>query len=584
MRQRNVTALILALAIATGCNGAGFSSKNDHTFPTAGLAPAAATTSGSSTTNPPATSGFAVASFSPKTGPATTKSLTVVFSKAVEPGSLVQAKTWLAAEADQPGANTFHTLKGTLDLDAAGTTATFTPQTAFTSGKEVRFLLTKGVMAKGGGPLEQGSASDPLSFTQNYPDQIFEGRFAPGGSTTTPSTGVIPPPTSPPTTPPPPPSVAGAFEVVRTTPKAGASEPVPTSIWIELSSPVDKTTVVGGSAPTVAVFQATSSPNSFTFPQFGVRFDQNDRRMEIVPQPLFTAGFDMFIVLTSGIKDTSGKALTTGAASSALTKKTWIASEIFELRFTPQKVPYPQLGNSPSIYQLEPGTDPWFIDFDVRGVEFSQDMSSHGLLSSDTTVDKLAKERLEVCVLAFVSLKYGRTPDGKGQPGAWKISFTAAKPASGIAGRDYSRHPIGGRPPSGGTLGISTYDVGNQTKDDNATPGKGIFTAGISGIDSKLTPPLTAADLKFLDGTYKIGQGSSTDDERMRRIAAVTEDWGRAIGSVLSHEVGHSVGLSHVNDRLSIMDAAATSSQLSEPRQSFQPSSAALLDANLGKM
>ena len=93
-----------------------------------------------------------------------------------------------------------------------------------------------------------------------------------------------------------------------------------------------------------------------------------------------------------------------------------------------------------------------------------------------------------------------------------------------------------------------------------------------------------AADAVVLDGTYKIGQGTSADDERQRRINAVTEDWGRAVGSVLAHEVGHSVGLSHQNDRLSIMDSASTNSQLSEPRARFMPASAAILDTTLGKM
>src|SRR6185295_14926593 len=108
-------------------------------------------------------------------------------------------------------------------------------------------------------------------------------------------------------------------------------------------------------------------------------------------------------------------------------------------------------------------------------------------------------------------------------------------------------------------------------------------SAAIYGIDSKLDPILNANDRAYLDGTYTLGSGTATQDARMVRVLSVIDDWGRALASVTAHECGHSVGLVHVDASLSIMDSASTDSQLSEPRTYFYPSSAAILDQNLGK-
>jgi hypothetical protein len=547
-----------------------------------------ATTTGTNS-NVPAGS-LQVTAFTPDSGPAaSTGSLNITFSKAVDEATFVEGTTWVAAEDDDtnPGGN-FHVKKGGIDVDASGLNATFTPVGGFQAGHEIRLVLTSGVLAVGGGALEQGSVGGSLSFTSVFADQAFEGRFQPtnGGVNAAPSpglaNGVTPGPTMPPSTPAPGPTTAGAFEVVRTTPTANATDPVPTTIYIEFSNPVDKSTLTGGSGGTLAVLQATATSTTMSFPKFGIRWENGDTRLAIVPQPLFTPGKDMFVLLGSGLKDVTGKSLAKGAASSTITKKTWLTNLIFELKFTPTNVPTPALGGDPSIYQLEAGTDPWFIDFDLRASQFQSDMQKHGLLSSDAIVNGLAKSRIMASLLGNLSMKYGRTPDGKGQPGAWKISFTAQRPA-GTPGKDFSREAVGGLPPSQGTLGISNMDTGNRFKDDNAKAGSGIFSAVIFGVDSKLDPFLNANDKKFLDGSYTLGSGSATDDARMVRIHTVIDDWSRALSSVTAHECGHSVGLSHVDSALSIMDSASTSSQLSEPRLFFVQSSAQILDANLGK-
>ncbi len=589
MKRTMLMPALLVVLGQLGCGGAGGGGSSK---------------SSSASTTPPTTNtpaAFAATGFSPASAPFnTTTSLTITFGKAVDPNSLVEGTTYLAVEDDDttPAGN-FNVLPGAITFDATSKTATFTPATPFKEGHEVRIAFTSGVLSTGGEALQTSTASSAFSLQSVFADQVFEGRYMPtaAGTTTVPGpgtgttgtpgptglpTGNIPPPTQPPSTPPPGPSVAGAFEIVRTTPTANAVDPVPTTIYIEFSNPVNKATLTGGSGGSLAVLQATSSATTMSFPKFGIRWENNDTRLAIVPQPLFTAGKDIFVLFGTGLKDTSGKSLTKGVASSTLTKKTWLASLVFELKFTPTLVPTPSFGGDPSIFNLEAGTDPWFIDFDLRAAQFDSDMQKHGLLSSDPATNSLCKARIMASLLGTLSMKYGRTPDGHGQAGAWKISFTAKKPA-GTAGVAYSREAIGGLPPSSGTLGISNMDTGNNSKDDNGKSGSGIFAAVIFGVDSKLDPFLSANDRQYLDGSYQLGAGTAAQDARMLRVHMVIDDWSRALASVTSHEVGHSVGLTHVDAQLSIMDSASTDSQLSEPRTFFYPSSAALLDANLGK-
>ncbi|MEZ0227477.1 MAG: Ig-like domain-containing protein [Planctomycetota bacterium] len=576
-------ALLVVGQLGCGTGGGGGSSKSSSASTTPPV------------TNTPAT--FSVSGFTPASAPAnTTASLTISFGKPVDPNSLVEGTTYLAVEDDDTSAGgNFNVLSGTITFDATGTKAAFTPATPFQVGHEVRIAFTSGVKGTNGESLQTSAASAALSLQSVFADQVFEGRYMPtaAGTSTVPGpglpgpgttglpTGSIPLPTQPPSTPAPGPSVAGAFEIVRTTPNANATDPVPTTIYIEFSSPVNKATLTGGSGGSLAVLQATNSSTTMSFPKFGIRWENGDTRLAIVPQPLFTAGKDIFVLFGTGLKDVNGKSLTKGAVSSTISKKTWLASLVFELKFTPTKVPTPSFGGDPSIFALESGTDPWFIDFDLRASQFSSDMSKHGLLSTDATTNGLAKARIMATLLGTLSMKYGRTHDGKGQAGAWKISFTAKKPA-GTAGKEYSREAIGGLPPSQGTLGISNMDTGNNSFDDNGKSGSGIFAAVIFGTDSKLDPILSANDRQYLDGSYSLGSGTAAQDARMVRVHMVIDDWSRALASVTAHECGHSVGLSHVDAALSIMDSASTDSQLSEPRTFFYPSSAALLDANLG--
>ncbi|MGE0713187.1 MAG: pre-peptidase C-terminal domain-containing protein [Planctomycetota bacterium] len=238
----------------------------------------------------------------------------------------------------------------------------------------------------------------------------------------------------------------------------------------------------------------------------------------------------------------------------------------------------------PSRFRTRAGTDPWQIDFTLRADLFAQDLSAHGLASGDADTDRLMRERVIEGLLSHLARKYRQDADGRPVAGAsWKVSFTSGT-LSGRAGRDYSREAVGGTHKDGsGTLGVSYLDPGSRRKEDNATLGElGIFSASIWGRDSRLSPALSPADKRFLDGSYLLGDGSASDDRRMRRIREVADDWAHALAVVTAHEVGHSVGLDHdESDPRGIMQPALSRSVLSDDATQFAPASAQTLTTNL---
>jgi len=242
-------------------------------------------------------------------------------------------------------------------------------------------------------------------------------------------------------------------------------------------------------------------------------------------------------------------------------------------------------GPDPTRFELKPGTDPWHIDFELRRAAFDRDLDAHGLLAGDAATDDLVRRLVIDHVLSFLSEKYRRAPDGEAVPGtSWRISFTSEDPP-GSPGRSYSREAVGGRHEDrDSTLGVSLLDYGNRRAEDNARAGElGIFSAVIWGRDSYLSPGLRASDARYLDGSYRLGDGSSADDRRFRRVRAVAADWGHALSVVTAHEVGHSVGLDHEeSDRRGVMQATISRWVLSDRDTHFSTPSASILDRNLG--
>lgn len=253
----------------------------------------------------------------------------------------------------------------------------------------------------------------------------------------------------------------------------------------------------------------------------------------------------------------------------------------YSLRVEPQGSDLPR----PERFRLRAGADPWHIDFRLRADLFNQDLAARGLRSGDPQVDRLAKERVIDELLSFLSQKYRLGAGGEAVPGSsFRISFTAEAP-HGRPGRHYSREVVGGAHQDGSrTLGVSYVDPGNRRREDNDDIGElGIFSASIHGRSSRLRPGLVPSDLRYLDGTYQLGDGTRRNDQRFQRVRTTISDWAHALAVVTAHEVGHSVGLGHdESHRRGIMRAAINSSLLSDLDTRFSDSSARTLFDNLG--
>jgi hypothetical protein len=242
----------------------------------------------------------------------------------------------------------------------------------------------------------------------------------------------------------------------------------------------------------------------------------------------------------------------------------------------------------------------WHVDFDTFAMNVFDNMVGHGLavqsLGPSAPINTAVKDKLVGVVLQRVNTAYLRNPDGTKKAGqSFKITFVAVVPTNdqrfaGGPGVSYSRICLGSRESKcmSGTLGVETLDPGNQSMEYacqlNAL---GTFMGRICGVNSVLngqvsTAPLTANDLKFVNGQYKLGQGTAAEDDRMKAISDVIADWGTAIGNVVAHEIGHSVGLDHDNSTRGIMLAVGTPQDFSDPNIAFSPRSQATLKQTLG--
>ncbi len=631
---------VAVAALATGCGGGGSSGggsgSGGTSNPSTPLPPPA------SPTAPPAVVDFSPTA----ARASQTSNLEIVFNKAVVPTSIVhdgsQASTvFVAEDRDQNPGGQFDLIVGSVDLDATGRRLLWTPPNGFRPDREIRLVLTDGVQDKDGRGLVQGSVSSPISFGGTVSNAVFEGRFlpeadpapapAPAPSPNPPSpppssTPPPPPPSNPnppappppsnpnPPAPPPPapaPAPSPSFVVVDIAPSHGQRPSNPREIRILFSTAVNPSSITppNQQGTSVAFLQDrdTNQGGSHDMISGSVDLVRNGRELVFSIRSQLRNGRDVVIALTNNLRDVNGNRLGQGRVSAPLTAQRAFPNQVFESRFnpriqtstpappppsapppapTPTPAPAPTPTGSgnipdPSSFVLEANTDPWYLDFVQRQQSFVNDMNAHGLLSGDNTVDNAVYNRVVHQVLRTASLKYFRSEDGRRRPGnSLAISFTTTRP-SGTPGRSFSRMAVGGS--SGGSaLGVASLDPGNRRREDNSGGRLGVFSRSIFGMQSRLRTSVRSSDRKFVDGTYRLGDGSRAEDDRFRSIRTVIADWGQSIGTVLAHEVGHSVGLGHDDRSRNIMNSAASPRMMSDPNSTWSRTHTNTLANNLG--
>ncbi len=213
--------------------------------------------------------------------------------------------------------------------------------------------------------------------------------------------------------------------------------------------------------------------------------------------------------------------------------------------------------------------------------DFDGDLYDLGLLASGDPIgtNSYMRRLLIDGILGVANRAYGREFDGSSQPGSVNIRFLSRKPC----GNNYMQIAVGGMDPSGsskrrfgdkttGILGRAWFDYKNQNYSDNNTgtqPGLGVFTGELFlhqariYLDLKtwylstwgrtydgLSPHLNGTpvgrhvlDAKILAPAWNYQSGSGGQKARWDEIMRAADDFARVVGTILAHEVGHSVGL-----------------------------------------
>jgi len=234
----------------------------------------------------------------------------------------------------------------------------------------------------------------------------------------------------------------------------------------------------------------------------------------------------------------------------------------------------------------------WHIETSAPGNDLRTAMRTRGLAPSGggdmSRAERSARAIVVERLVERVNEAYRRRADGVAIRGrSLDVTFASDMPderrfeeGPGIA---YSRICVGGGGRCGGTLGVQYLDFGNRDAEHECTLQRiGVFAGRICGLRSRLESGVKVAESRFVDGTYRLGDGTEAEDERFLAIRAALEDWGTALGNVTAHEIGHAMGLEHDARSGFVMQARISAEDLSSGSIGFSPASIRSLSSDVG--